>query len=217
MPGEGVERPAGAVLVDRAGVRERARLTRFDVDEHEDRSGAEVAGDGALEPPVGGDGDADVHDGLLLTGRGGSERLRVRGVDVPPLEPQAPSASEHFGHLPVRRVEDSPESGPRDPHPPRGLFLVQPFLVGQPDRLELVERHHDLFEQPGGDARGLEEDGAGRLRRSSGRRRDVASSREFRTYAQNTIRRQPPDQPRDRPRACAPGSASRNACPYITL
>jgi hypothetical protein len=43
----------------------------------------------------------------------------------------------------------SAEGRARNDHPLRGLFLVQPFQIGQPDRFELVEREDDL-DQPEG-------------------------------------------------------------------
>ena len=51
---------------------------------------------------------------------------------------------QSLGDLAVGGRKDTAEGRARNAHPLRGLFLVQPFQIGQPDRFELVEREDDL-------------------------------------------------------------------------
>jgi hypothetical protein len=53
------------------------------------------------------------------------------------------AVGQGFGDLAVGGRKDTAEGRARNAHPLRGLFLVQPFQIGQPDRFELVEREDD--------------------------------------------------------------------------
>ena len=61
-----------------------------------------------------------------------------------------------LGDLAVGGRKDTAEGRARNAHPLRGLFLVQPFQIGQPDRLELVEREDDPVQFVDRNSRGME-------------------------------------------------------------
>jgi len=51
-----------------------------------------------------------------------------------------------MGHFSPRRLNDPTERGSRYPHLLRRLLLVETLKVGQPDRLEFVERQGHFFQ-----------------------------------------------------------------------
>jgi hypothetical protein len=54
------------------------------------------------------------------------------------------SVGQRVGDLTVGGHQDAAEGRTRNAHPLGGLFLIEPFQVGQPDRFELIERENDL-------------------------------------------------------------------------
>jgi hypothetical protein len=63
---------------------------------------------------------------------------------------------QSLGDLPVGGRQDTAEGRARNAHPFRGLFLVQPFQIGQSDRFELIEREDDLVQLADRDPRRME-------------------------------------------------------------
>jgi hypothetical protein len=66
------------------------------------------------------------------------------------------AVGQSLGDLAVGGRQDTAEGRARNAHPLRGLFLVQPFQIGQSDRFELIEREDDLDQLAGWNPCGVE-------------------------------------------------------------
>jgi hypothetical protein len=73
------------------------------------------------------------------------------------LHPEGLSVYQGVRDFAVGRLDDPAERRPRHAHRLGGLLLVVALEVREPDRLELIERHDDLFELVHGDADRLED------------------------------------------------------------
>jgi hypothetical protein len=60
------------------------------------------------------------------------------------FDPEDLAVDEDIGDLPSCGFDDPAERLPRDIHPDRRLFLVQPFEIGQADCLVFVEGQKHL-------------------------------------------------------------------------
>ena len=72
------------------------------------------------------------------------------------FEPNGLAPHERVGDLAARGGQDPTDRGARASHLFGDLVLVVPLVVGEADRLELIEGQHHLLQLPQGDANRLE-------------------------------------------------------------
>jgi hypothetical protein len=77
-------------------------------------------------------------------------------LDFTSFYSQYSAQNECLGSFPSRAVDDPAKRLTRHVHRCRSLFMVKTIQVRQAQRLKLVQRQHNLFQKPPGNARWLE-------------------------------------------------------------
>jgi hypothetical protein len=73
------------------------------------------------------------------------ERLAIQHLHFTPFNPECKAFDQRLSRLAPGALDDSPERLTRYVHTRRGILLIEPFKIGQPNRLELIHRQDDLL------------------------------------------------------------------------